>query len=164
MKKFLTTLTMAICLHVAMAQDSSRHHWKSLNLTEDQQNKMAALHKEHRAKMMAILTPEQRKQFDQQKADMKVKRAEKSKARMEKMKKQLKLTDEQSEKITRLNQEFRQKTELIRANETLAAAEQRKQLKALVDAHQTEMKAMLDPGQQSILEEMKTRRHKPMGR
>ena len=80
---------------------------------------------------------------------------------MEKMKTRLKLSPVQSEKMTRLNQDFRQQIELIRANEALAAAEQHKQLKALAKAHQTDIKAMLDPSQQAILEEMKARRNRP---
>lgn len=176
MKKFLFTIAMAVSLQFAIAQETvpqekpaakgtTGHHrktdWQSLNLTEDQQNKMADLRKEHKAKMLAILTPEQRKTLEQQKAEKKARFAEKSALRMEKMKTRLKLSPDQSEKMTRLNQDFRQQTELIRANEALAAAEQHKQLKALAKAHQTDIKAILDPSQQAILEEMKARRNKP---
>jgi hypothetical protein len=179
MKQFLLTLAIGLSLHTAMAQDSTKlrsqnqrdhgrhqHHsaLRSLNLSEDQKDQLAALQKEHKAKMMAILTPAQREQLRKQKAENKARLAEKSAARMEKMKTKLNLTPDQFEKITRLNQDFREKADLIKANQALAAAEQRKQLKALVEAHQTDLKAMLDPGQQSILEAIKTRHHRPATR
>ena len=86
MKQFLFTIAMALSLQFAIAQETvplekhpakrtTGHHrkmdLKSLNLTDDQQNKMAALRKEHKAKMLAILTPEQRKTLEQQKAEKK---------------------------------------------------------------------------------------------
>lgn len=122
MKQFLLTVAIGLSLHTAMAQDSTklrspnyknqaRHEHqaglRSLDLTEDQKDQLAALQKEHKAKMMAILTPAQREQLAKQKADNKARHAEKSAARMEKMKTKLSLTPDQSEKITRLNQDFR---------------------------------------------------------
>lgn len=164
MKKILATAILAIGLYSANAQHRPHESWKSLNLSEEQKDKMAELRKEHHEKMMAILTPAQREQFDRQKAERKVKRQAHAAARMEKLSKKLQLTPEQSSKMTALNQSFRQDAELIRANQALAAAEQRKQLKDLSAAHQADVKAILDPSQQAILEDLKARRHKPTGR
>lgn len=164
MKKILTTLVLGCCLISAKAQDMPHQHWKSLNLTPEQQNKMADLRKEHQEKMTAILTPEQRRQFDQQKLEMKAKKAEHAAARMEKITKKLQLSPDQSANMTRLNQDFRSKAALIRANQELAAAEQRNQLKALAESHHADVTAMLDPSQQAMLEELKAKRHKPVSR
>ncbi|MBZ5859485.1 hypothetical protein [Flavihumibacter profundi] len=179
MKKIFTTAMLGFCLHMAMAQEGGkmrlqdgvgpdRHRqpmdFKALHLTEDQQNKMAELRKEQQAKMMAILTPEQRKQLGEQKAGRKLENEKRSAERMEKMKEKLNLSADQSTKMTQLDKDFRQKAEVIRANDALAAAEQRRQLKALVEAHKSDMKAMLNPDQQSILDEMKSRRNKGQSR
>ncbi|WP_039131756.1 hypothetical protein [Flavihumibacter sp. ZG627] len=165
MKRILTVLVMGMGMQMAIAQESGRdgmHHgngeggrMKGIELTEAQKVKMEALRKEHREEMMAILTPEQRQQLEKQKAERSVKRQKMSGARMEKMKTQLNLSADQSAKMDQLNKDFQAKTNLIKANETLAQEEQRKQMKALAEEHRSNMKAILSPEQQEILKRVR---------
>lgn len=179
MKKLLILALFALGLTAANAQDSTaidhaaggrmphRGHemnLKSLNLTEEQQQKMTELRREHHQKMMEILTPEQRKQLEVQKSRRRQEHRKKAAERMDKLSQQLQLTPGQKEQITVLNKDFRQKAELIRANETLGAAAQRKQFKALVNAHQAEVKALLNPEQQNQWEALRNQHRQPSGR
>lgn len=165
MKRILTVLVMGMSMQMAIAQDSGHegmHHgkreggrMKGIELTEAQKVKMEALRKEHKAEMMAILTPEQRQQLEKQKAERSMKRHKMSGARMEKMKTQLNLSAEQSAKMEQLNKDFKSRADLIKANETLAQEEQRKQMKALAEEHRSNIKAILSPEQQEIMKRVR---------
>lgn len=163
MKKLLILAVFALGLSAANAQDSTAIHpakggrmphrghemnLKSLNLTEEQQQKMAELRREHHQKMMEILTPEQKKQLEEQKLRRRQEHRKRAAARMDKLSQELQLTPAQKEQISALNQDFREKADLIKANETLGVAAQRKQFRALVNAQQAEVKALLNPEQQ----------------
>lgn len=189
MKRLLTVLVMGLGLQMAMAQDSTninktekiskgqgmrqgghqkRNHagggrhagfGTDLNLTDAQQLQMKELRRKHQAEMMAVLTPEQKQQMQQKKARRMQMRGERAKAGMERMKKNLNLTAEQSTRMDALNSKFRQDAELIRANEKLAGAQQQQQLQALRQAHRENMKALLTPEQQELLKQ-RVQRHR----
>jgi hypothetical protein len=114
MKNFLVTLLLVFLAQVCTAQDSTRHRFKSLQLTPEQKTKMTALKKEYRANRLAILTPEQRQQLAAQK---KTRRG----------------------KIQQSNGLNEAPVELSTANKTLAAAQQRQRRRALVTAEQQKM-------------------------
>jgi Spy/CpxP family protein refolding chaperone len=179
MKKGFILALLALGLTTAKAQDSTAiqppagkrmpaHHreknFQSLNLTEEQQNKIAELRKEHHQKMMEVLTPDQRKQFEAQQTRRRQDHRKRAAARMDKLTQQLQLTPEQQTAITALNQDFRQKAALIKANETLSAAAQRKQFKELASTHQAEVKALLSQEQQSQWEAIRNQRRQAAGR
>lgn len=163
MKRILTVLVMGMSMQMAIAQDSGRErmhhgeggHMKGIELTQAQKVKMEALRKEHKEEMMAILTPEQRQQVENQKAERSMKREKMSADRMDKMKSQLNLSTDQSTKMEQLNKDFKAKADLIKANETLAKEEQRKQMKALAEEHRSNMKAILSPEQQEIMKRVR---------
>ncbi|MFT4022771.1 MAG: hypothetical protein QM664_03175, partial [Flavihumibacter sp.] len=146
MKKLFATIAMGLVISGAMAQDSTLnkrgpHHGKrapfgDLELTAEQKSQMAQLRKEQHEKMMAILTPEQKAKLAQKKNDR------------HNLKETLKLTDEQADKMKVLNDRYREQARLIRANTTLAEAQQKAQLKKLSAEHRSEVNAMLTPAQQ----------------
>jgi hypothetical protein len=111
MKNFLFTLALAFLVQFCVAQDSTRHGFKSLQLTPGQKSKMTALKKEYRANRLAILTLEQRQQLATQKKGRRGKR----------------------QQNTSSNEAD---VDLRTANETLAAAQQRHRRQALVKAEQ----------------------------
>lgn len=180
MKKGWLMALLALGLTAANAQDSTsvqqaasgrriaRHNrdmnFQSLNLTAAQQDKIAELRKEHHQKMMEVLTPDQRKQLDEQQSRRRQEHRKKVADRMDKLSQQLQLTPDQKERITALNQDFQQQAALIRANETLGAAAQRKQLKELLNAHQADVKALLSSAQQSQWEALRQQHRQSSGR
>jgi Spy/CpxP family protein refolding chaperone len=170
MKRFLVTLILGMSLQMAMAQDSavlhknraeghalkSRHQsWKQLNLSEAQKTKLQDLRRKHEKERLAVLTPEQREMLEKQKVERKLQLEKKSAARIEKLQKKLELTAEQKDKMVSINKEFQQKANVIRANEALAEANRRKQLKALVAEHKGNIKSLLTPEQLDRLKELK---------
>ncbi|MBC6490467.1 hypothetical protein ACFSQD_09090 [Flavihumibacter stibioxidans] len=188
MKRILTVLVLGMSLQMAMAQDSTtikktdrftkgqrmhqggpmKKHFRDggrqsgwmndLNLTEAQQLKMKELRNKHKAEMMAVLTPEQTQQLQKKKAERMQMRAERAKAGMDRMKKNLNLTDEQVARMEQLNKEFRQQSDVIRANEKLAGAQQQQKLQALRQAHRENMKAILTPEQKEMMKQRAEKR------
>lgn len=171
MKKLFATIALGLVISGAMAQDSTmmkrrpgsmhRQHdsFADLQLTADQKSQLAQLRKEQQEKMMAILTPEQKAKLAKQKAARKAAFADGQAKRSEHLKKALKLTDEQADKMKSLNDSFRQQASVIRANKELAAEQQRAQLKKLAADHRSEINAMLTPAQQDTLRQIRQRQH-----
>jgi Spy/CpxP family protein refolding chaperone len=170
MKKLLITAILGLSLHTVMAQDSTslhknrpgrhsnsqkQHGLEQLDLSEAQKIKMRELKLQHRKEMMAVLTPEQREKLKHQRMERKLQREKKSAARMEKMQERLELTPEQKEKLASINKDFQQQVQVTKANETLAAADHRKQLKTLVAEHQDKIQSILTPEQQIRFKELK---------
>lgn len=183
MKRLLTVLVLGMSLQMAIAQDSTnirktektakspgmhrtggmkKHHYggerhagfgKDMNLTEAQKLQMKELRKKHQAEMMAVLTPGQKQQWQKKKSERMQMRGDRAKAGMDRMKKNLKLTEEQAGRMDVLNKEFRQQAEVIRANEKLAGAQQQQQLQLLREAHRENMKAILTPEQKEMLKQ-----------
>ncbi|HOA36995.1 MAG TPA: hypothetical protein PKJ36_01280 [Flavihumibacter sp.] len=168
MKKIFATIAMGLILSGAMAQDSTQlkkgpHHGKHFNrasfadlqLTADQKKQLAQLHQEHHEKVMANLSPEQKAKLAQRKADRQKAFAANSEKRFEHLKKALKLTDDQADKMKSLNEKYREEAGLIRANKQLAEAQQRVQLQKLSADHRSEVNAMLSAEQQETLRQLK---------
>lgn len=176
MKKILTILVLGFGMQAAMAQDSTamkqpgkqrkegRHYGMGMQhprqmmgveLTEAQKMKMAELRKKHKEEMMAILTPEQRQQMENQQQKRMQQRHDQREQRQEQMKQQLNLTEAQSAQIAQLRQEHQEQVKLIKANDKLAEAEKRKQLKALAGEHRTKVKTLLTPEQQEVMKRVR---------
>lgn len=127
---------------------------------EDVKTKRMALVKEHREKVNAILTSEQRKQME----DMSEKFAKGNKDQMparrfEEMTKDLNLTQEQSIKMNDLSKSFRTNMQSIRQNTSLSQDEKRDQIKSLMKKHQTDMETLLTDEQKEQLKNNMNKRH-----
>ena len=131
------------------------------NITlKDYNAKKDALNKEQRAQMQSLLTPEQKTRM----ADMKVKREQERVARsnrhLEKMKKDLALTDKQAAELKAHNESVRNNLRSIRENESLSKDEKMKQMKDVKDLAKDKRKSILTEAQWKKMEEMKTERSK----
>ena len=131
------------------------------NITlKDYNAKKDALNKEQRAQMQSLLTPEQKTRM----ADMKVKRDQERVARsnrhLEKMKKDLALTDKQAAELKAHNESVRNNLRSIRENESLSKDEKMKQMKDVKDLAKDKRKSILTEAQWKKMEEMKTERSK----
>ena len=133
---------------------------KEENITvKEYKARKEALHKENRAAMQSVLTPEQQQQM----ADMKLKREQQNKereqVRLEKMKTNLSLTNEQAAQIKSQQEAFHNKQKAIRENESLSIEQKKVQMKALQESARQERMKVLNAEQ---LEKMKARNRKAL--
>ena len=165
-------------------QMMKRHHdgedFKSLNLTEDQKAKLKSLKEENRKQMAELKKNDnitvkewrskmevQRKEYrakvkslltDEQKAQLEKSREEKSKARMEKMKTDLGLSDDQSAKLKSNHEAMAEKMKAIRENKSLNDETKKEQVNELKKKQKENMKSILTEEQLKKFEEQKHQR------
>lgn len=134
---------------------------KNENITvKEQRDRKEALKKEQKAKMMAILTPEQKAKMEQMKKDKQAQRELKFAQKMEKMKTNLGLSDDQFAKIKAERTANHAKMQAIRDNEKLSRTERKEQLMALKAQSKENIKKYLTPEQIKKMEEMKQHKGK----
>jgi Spy/CpxP family protein refolding chaperone len=125
---------------------------KQGNLTVDQQKqKREALVSEHKAKVAAILTPQQRQQAEILSKDFRGNRDGAGRDRFGDMAKDLNLTPDQSAKMASINSTFKTKLQEIRQNTSLSQDEKREQMKSLMKQHRSDMEALLTNDQKEQL-------------
>jgi Spy/CpxP family protein refolding chaperone len=161
-----------------------QHITKDLNLTEDQKQKMKAIHEDHRKQMAelkknenitvkemrdrksslaqqhksaieGILTPEQKTKLQEQRNKSMEKAREMRAKRTEKMTKELALTEAQSSKLKSLNENYQSKFESVRKDESIDRPAKKEQFKALKQQRDEELKNVLTQEQMQKLAEMK---------
>ena len=131
---------------------------KEENITvKEYKTRKQALHKENRAAMQSVLTPEQQQKM----ADMKLKREQQNKerenVRLEKMKSNLSLTNEQAAQIKSQQEALHLKQKSIRENESLSMEQKKEQMKALQESARQERMKVLTAEQH---EKMRARKKK----
>lgn len=129
---------------------------KNDNMTvKEYREKKDALHKAQKEKMMSMLTPEQKNQLEQNKKNRLAEREARDAKRMEKMKTNLGLTDDQVAKIKTSRESIRTQMNAIREDDKLSSTEKKEKLMALKEQHKNSIKQYLTPEQISKMEEMK---------
>jgi len=136
---------------------------KNEGLTVKEYNeRKTALQKEQREKMQSILTAEQkakmsdgRKKDDAQHEQMQAKR-------LEKMKTELKLTDDQASKLKAHNTATHEKMKAVKENESLSQEQRKMQIKALKESAKEQRKSILTAEQLKKLEERKEKKGKDL--
>lgn len=117
-------------------------------------SQLVGLDKDRRSKMQALLTDDQKKQI----ADAKQRASDNAQvmaaARLERMKINLQLTDDQASKIKSQSEAFRSQVQAIRDNDNLLPDQKREQMKALFDKQRTDFAAVLTPDQQAKFKDM----------
>ncbi len=119
---------------------------------KDYRDKKDALHKQQKADIMAVLTPEQKQKAEQLKKERQAKMEQKANERLEKMKAHLGLTDEQVAQIKADRKDFHQKMMAIRENDQLSRTERDEQMKALKEQNKGGLKKYLTPEQLKKME------------
>jgi len=127
----------------------------------EQKARMAAIHKEHKEQMQALFTPEQKAQLQKMKEDRKELAKVNAKARAEKMKIKLGLSDEQAKQLKDMHAGTFAKMKQIREDKSLSADQKKDQVKSLVKDQHEQLKSVLTPEQLKQLEGM---RHGRQGR
>jgi len=116
---------------------------------------MAALRKDHRAQLQALLTPEQKNQL----AKMKQERMQMAKvnanARAEKMKIKLGLNDTQASQLKTIRTDMVAKMKSIHMDNSLSQEQKHEQMKNLVLQQKEQLKNILTAEQRQQMEQMK---------
>jgi Spy/CpxP family protein refolding chaperone len=129
---------------------------KQDNITvKEMRNRKAAIQKDRKTKMDGLLTADQKNKIAQAKADRKVKSEERSVKRMDKMKSNLNLSDEQVSKLKAQRSATQAKVEKIKNNESLSREQKKEQMMALKAEAKEQHDKVLTPEQLKKKEEMR---------
>jgi hypothetical protein len=123
----------------------------------DFKKQKAAILKEQKAKMQGLLTEEQKKKLAEGKKRMADNMQVQAAARLERMKINLGLKDDQLAKIKTAQTQLHEKMKTLHENETLLPEQKREQMKALMNQQKESLKSVLTAEQLAKLES-----HKPM--
>jgi Spy/CpxP family protein refolding chaperone len=162
-------------------------NFKSLNLTAEQQTQLKALREENRKKMAklkkndnitvkewktkmsaqraeqkakfeSILTTEQKAQLQKQREERKSHFGERSGRRMDRIKADLNLSDDQSARLKAKRESMSAKMKSLREDKSLSDEDRKTQTKALMQKQKEEMKSILTEEQIKKLEERQRER------
>lgn len=127
----------------------------------DYRKKMAALQSDRKNKMQALLTADQKATIAADKQKMQEQAQVRGAARLEKMKINLGLKDEQVASIKKQQDAFRNKAKAIHDNEALTQEQKKAQMQALAKEHKEGLNSILTKEQQ---EKMASRKKDFKGR
>lgn len=133
---------------------------KELNKNEsitvkEQRDRKDALRKEQKAKMQALLTPEQKTKIAELKATKMAKKEEKFAKGLEKMKSKINLSDAQVMQLKSQRERIKANTKEIKDNESLSRTQRKEQLMALKAESKTQKSNIFTADQIKQLDEMK---------
>lgn len=114
---------------------------------KEYKEQMKAIGKERHESLQALLTPDQKQQLATMKADTKKRFDARSEHRMENMKKNLQLTDDQSAKMHALRTETESKIKIIHEDQSLTDEQKKAQVMAALKKQHEEMNSLLTPEQ-----------------
>ena len=127
---------------------------KNDNITvKEWKSKREALVKKHHDAIQNIYTPEQKVQIEKMKLERKSKAEAFEKNRMEKMKTELGLTNEQVEKFNKIHVSTRSQMKSISDNTQLDKTQKREQMQAIMKKHKEELNSIYTDEQKKKLEE-----------
>jgi Spy/CpxP family protein refolding chaperone len=140
--------------------EDSRNRMQELNKNEnitvkEMRDRKAAIQKERKTKMDGLLTAEQKTKMTQLKAEHKAKKEAGYAKRLDKMKTNLNLTDEQVTKLKAQQAANRAKVEKIKNNESLSREQKKEQMMALKAEAKQQHNKIFTPEQLKKKEEMK---------
>ena len=140
--------------------EDSRKKMQELNKNEsitvkEQRDRRAAIQKERKTKMDGLLTAEQKAKQTQLRAEQKAKKEAGYTKRLDKMKTNLNLTDEQVAKLKAQRTTTHAKAEKIKNNESLSREQKKEQMMALKSEAKDQHKKIFTPEQLKKREEMK---------
>lgn len=120
--------------------------------------KVGALRKERKDKLAAILTPEQRGKIEAFKNKREENQQVMAAARLERMKIELSLKDDQVTSIKAAEVTLREQMIALHEDETILPELKRGQMKSLIEKHKETVKAILTPQQLNILDSTRKQR------
>ena len=133
---------------------------KELNKNEsitvkEQRDRKDALHKEQKANMQALLTPEQKTKMSELKATKIAKKEKKFAKGLEKIKSKINLSDAQVMQLKNQRERIKASAKTIKDNESLSRSQRKEQLMALKAEAKTQKSNIFTADQIKQLDEMK---------
>ena len=140
--------------------ESYKNQLMELNKNEkitvkESRDRKEVLHKEQKEKMMNLLTEDQKNKLVQLKKDREAKHEMEAAKRLDKMKTNLNLSDDQVAKINAARQATHAQLKAIKENDQFSRTQKKEQLIALKEQNKNSFKSILTPEQIGKLEEMK---------
>jgi hypothetical protein len=121
---------------------------------------LLALDKEKKAKLQTLLTPQQKDAIVARRKKMDENRQVMAAGRLERLRLNLNLTDDQVSQIKASQQNLRNQTQAIRDNDNLLPQEKHEQIKALMTARNDNFKTILTPDQYTKFQQMMSHHHR----
>ena len=118
------------------------------------------LNKKHRDEFRGLLSKEQRDQMEKMRTEKRTMSESDANARMEKMKSNLGLTNDQVEKLKKQRSETSEKMKAIRENKSLDETRKREEMKGLMNKRKENMRSILTEDQMKKMQEMKKQDHR----
>jgi Spy/CpxP family protein refolding chaperone len=129
---------------------------KEDNITvKEWKSRKEKLRNDHKKSTEGLLTNDQKEQLKKMKADRKVQSAARGEKRMDMMKEELALTNEQSAKMKELHSSLSEKMKDIRENKSLEPEQKKEQMKDQMKQNKEKMKSILTDEQLKKLQERK---------
>jgi Spy/CpxP family protein refolding chaperone len=129
---------------------------KQDNITvKEWKSRKEKLRTDHKKSIERLLTNDQKEQLKKMQADREVQSTARGEKRMDMMKEQLALTNEQSAKMKELRSELSEKMKGIRENKSLEPEQKKEQMKDLMKQNKEKMKSILTDEQLKKLQERK---------
>ena len=129
---------------------------KNLDITvREQRAQMASIRKDHMQQIQNLLTPEQKIQLQKMKEQGKEMAKINARARAEKMKVKLGLSDDQATKLKDMRTNTVAKIKQIHSDASLTPDQKKEQIKSVVQDQREQMKSVLTPDQLKQLNEMR---------
>ena len=178
MKKLLTSiLAVTILIFSATAQNKrenkqnkgqhhgqqkKQHMMKNINMSEAQKAQAKAIRQDQtlgkeqkKEQIKAILTPEQKTKMAEMKAEKKQNHEAKSAEKMEKMKANLGLSDDQANSMKAFNESFKNQRNAIKNDASLTKEQKKEKMKALKAQRKEQRKSVLTDEQEAKMKELK---------
>jgi Spy/CpxP family protein refolding chaperone len=132
---------------------------KNENITvKDQKDRMQALRNDHKTKMQNLLTSDQKAQLEKMKQDRKATHEVDAKAKMDKMKIRLGLSDDQVARLKKSRTETAAKMKAIHENASLTDDQKKEQAKELMKQRKENLKSILTEEQLKKMQDRGSRR------
>ena len=126
------------------------------SLTQDQAKaQRKQLHEKYKAQRESILTADQKAKLATLKKEGKQKGMGDRKMKMEKLGKELNITEAQKSKLTAIQSDFKTKREAIKNNNSLTQEQKKEQFKSLAKEHKEQAKAVLTQEQIQKMQELR---------
>jgi hypothetical protein len=127
-------------------------------------NRMADLQKKRLADQQNIFTPDQKIRMEKMKQERKQMAEIDTRARMEKMKLQLGLSTEQTEKFYRQQKEMQEQMKAFRENKSMDMLQKKEAYKELIEKRKDSMNSIFTEEQKKKMKEMKMRHPQRRGK
>ena len=121
-------------------------------------SRMENLRKDHRDKISALLTDDQKNQLKKSREARQLRQSDRRKEGFDRMRTRLNLTDDQAAKLKQSHSDMAEKIQSIRENQSLTDDQKKEQVKELRKKNQENLKTILSEDQLKRLHEKQVRR------